>query len=270
MRAEISGLNKHRVLCIDSGNRNIYEFNEEGEAVKVAPTYGAGFEIWKSEDKYLYPHLGPEYHGICLCDINGNKLMEYKSISEIFTCQLLEDNFVLVGELTEKRIVILNPCFEIEKIIPIKSGISGHEVMRMARKQKDESYLVVHPGDKVIRQYDDKGVVIREIPTYAHTFAAQILPSSNVVYTSQTSVVEIDSLNKIVWEADAKDLSEVSPQWLTGLEILPSGNLMVCNWLGHRREGMGAPLFEINHKKEILWQLRAPNFTKNIANFKLL
>ncbi len=270
MRAEIEGLNKHRVLCIDSGNKNIYEFNELGEAVNVAPTYGAGFEIWKSEDKYLYPHLGPEYNGVCLCDINGNKLLEYKCISEIFTCQLLEDNFVLVGELTEKRIVILNPSFEIEKIIPIKSEISGHEVMRMARKQNDESYLVVHPGDRVIRQYDDKGEVIREIPTHKNTFAAHVLPNSNVVYTSQTSIVEVDSFNKVVWEADAKDLSEISPQWLTGLEVLPNGNFMVCNWLGHGCEGMGAPLFEINYKKEILWQLSAPDFTKNIANIKLL
>lgn len=269
MKAEIKGENKYNILAIDSTGK-IYEFGKTGEITTEIETFGAGFEIWKIGENYLYPHLGPAYNGVCMVDKNGNIIYNYNSNSEVFTCQPLENGFVLVGELTEKRIVILNSKFEIDKTIPIKSNATGHEVMRMARKQEDGTYLVVHPGDCAIRQYDDAGNVLLEIPTYPDTFAAHILPNSNIVYSAQTAIIEVNKSGEIVWKADINDLKEVSPQWLTGLEVLKNGNYLVCNWLGHGREGMGTPLFEINKYKEIVWSLSAENIVKNTANMKIL
>ena len=267
MNVSIKGNLSYDILVVDSSGK-MFEFDRNGNVISEIPTRGAAFEIWKIGGNYLYPHLGNK--GISLVDKTGDVIKTYVSESEIFTCQPLDNGGAVVGELTQKRIVELDSEFKISKIIPVKSEISGHEVMRMARKLKDGTYLVVHPGDCAIRQYDMDGNVVLEIPTYKNTFAAHLLDDGNVVYTSQTAVVIADRTGNTVWKADSEDLEETAPQWLTGLEILDNGNFLVCNWLGHNREGMGAPLFEIDRNKNIIWSLRAPEILKNSANIKAL
>lgn len=270
MQAAIKGRNPHRLLCVDSGAEQILEFAPDGTVETTVPTIGAAFEVWRLGNTYLYSHLGREHHGVCLVDADGRILREYRTDSEVFTCQPTADGGVLIGELTSKRLIWLAEDWSVRAAIPIRSAVSGHEVMRMARQQPDGSFLVVHPGDCCIRQYTPTGNLLREVPTRPDTFAAHNLPNGHLVYTAQTTIIEVDTAGHVVWEADADDLAAIAPRWLTGLEVLPDGSYVVCNWLGHGCEGQGAPLFGINRQKEILWQLYAPEFTRNIANVKVL
>ena len=270
MQAKIEGHNPYRLLCVDSGTAQILELTPSGVVEAIVPTIGAAFEVWKLGDAYLYPYLGSTGNGVCLVNAHGEPLRHYRTNSEVFTCQPTGDGGVLVGELTAKRLVWLAADWSVRAVIPVQSTVSGHEVMRMARRQPDGSFLVVHPGDRCIRQYAESGELLREIPTYPDTFAAHGLPNGHIVYTAQTAIVEVDAAGRVVWEATAADLAAIAPRWLTGLEVLPDGSYVVCNWLGHGCEGQGAPLFAINRQKEILWKLYAPEFTRNLANMKVL
>lgn len=270
MQATIKGNNSHRLLCVDSGAEQILEFTSDGRVETIVPTIGSAFAVWKLDNAYLYPYFGRNHNGVCLAAADGRVLREYRTDSEVFTCQPAKNGGVLVGELTTKRLAWLAADWSVQTVIPVHSAVSGHEVMRMARQQEDGSFLVVHPGDCCIRQYTQKGELIREVPIRPDAFAAHSLPDGHIVYTAQTSIVEVDATSHVIWEAGTDDLTAVSPRWLTGLEVLSDGSYVVCNWLGHGCEGQGAPLFGINRQKEILWRLYAPKFTRNIANVKVL
>ena len=37
-------------------------------------------------------------------------------------------------------------------------------------------------------------------------------------------------------------------RWFAGIQVLPGGNILVCN------AGGKVPFFEVDHKKEVIWQ----------------
>lgn len=269
-KAHINGLFKP-ILTVDSARCTIINFNQKGEVVFELPTYGASFESWLlGTGNYLYCYLSSKGHGIQVVTPENEIITDYKTDSEVFSCQPLDNGYVLVGELTEKRITIIAPNGRLEKIIPVKSATSGHEVMRSARKLRGGEYLVVHPGDCVIRQYDGIGTVLWEAKTRPNTFGAVERKNGNIIYTSQTALVELDISGNEIWTFEASDAPQLGIHWLTGLHLLSNGNIVVCNWLGHGMEGAGIPLFEVNNEKQIIWSLAAHEFTSNLANVQAL
>lgn len=270
-RAILHGDRRHAIVCVDSGNGAIYECGPEGELVRELTGCGGAFDVWKLPDgSYLYCHIGPDHHGVRLVDGENHVLAEYRCESEVFGCQPLADGGFLVGELTAARLTEVTRGGEIARVIPIKTQAPPHERMRMVRRRPDGTYLVNQPGDRVIRRYDAAGTVLAEIPTCGDTFAVVEDERGHIYYTGQTCIVETDAQGREVWKADAADLKAVRPQWLTGLQLLANGNLLVCNWLGHGCEGQGVPLFEIDRDKAIRWTLEAPDWTRNIANLQVL
>lgn len=270
-QAVITGINRHPIITVDTGRAKIFEFDENGNVVFELPTHGACFDVWLLPDQtYLYCHLGPDSHGVRIVDRKNNILADYVTESEVFGCQPLPNGDILVGELTQKRLTEVKCNSEINKIIPLRCDISGHEAMRMVRKHPDGTYLVNQPGDRVIRRYDFNGNILQEISTPGNTFAVAEDDYGHIYYTAQTCIIETDAAGNEVWCATREDLAEINPRWLTGMQLLVNGNLIICNWLGHGYEGKGIPLFEINRNKEILWTLEAPSFTGNLANMQVL
>lgn len=270
-QAVITGIHRHHIISVDSARAKIFEFDEDGNVIFELPTYGASFDVWKLPDQtYLYCHLGPDCHGVRIVDRDNNILSDYKTASEVFGCQPLPDGDILIGELTQKRLTEVSRDGEIIKVIPLHCNIGGHEAMRMARKRPDGTYLVNQPGDRVIRRYDENGNILLNISTPGDTFAVIESDNGHIYYTARTCIVETDATGNEIWCATCEDLADINPRWLTGMELLQNGNLIVCNWLGHGFEGKGIPLFEINRDKEILWKLEAPSFTSDLANMQVL
>lgn len=270
--ATISGENRHDFICVDSALHSILEFNQDGFLTREIKTHGSAFDIWMlPNNNLLYCHLGSSgEHGVRVIDWEGNILTDYVTSSEVFSCQPLQNGNILVGELTSTRLVEVNNLGLIEKVINIKCKIGGHQAMRMVRMQLDGTYLVNQPGDKVIRRYTEDGDIIQEIDTLGDTFAVIEKENGNILYTAKEDIVETDSKGEILWRVNMDDIPEIGVKWLTGMQLLPNGNLIVCNWLGHGHEGSGVPIFEINYDKKVVWKFEAPEFTANISNMQLL
>jgi hypothetical protein len=60
--------------------------------------------------------------------------------------------------------------------------------------------------------------------------------------------------NELVWEWNAEDHPELGVYHLTGFELLPSNELLVCNWLGHYPLHKGIPMFSVDFDKNITWK----------------
>ncbi len=243
---------------IDSGTRSIFTFDGTGKLLSELPTEGVGYDFWILPDGnilYCFPYGGPARGCTRIVSPENEILMEYSSGGNVFSAQPLEGGYVLVGELLEKRLAVVSPRGVLEEVIPIKSETDGSNVMRMARRQPDGTYLVVHPGDQALRVYDGKGNSLEETPTRKDTFSAVRLKNGNLLYTSQTALVEVKPGGEEVFSVGKEDLPELNIHWLTGLQVLPDGHAVVVNWLGHGHEGTGVPVFELDENGKLVWTI---------------
>src|SRR5207249_11998027 len=122
-----------------------------------------------------------------------------------------------------------------------------HRDTRMARKLANGNYLVCHEGDGKVREYDPKGKVVW---TYTldlggrprsdghgpeghgtEVFAALRLANGNTLIAcgNGNRVIEVTPAGQVVWSIEQNELPGITLAWVTTLQLLPSGNLIVGN-----------------------------------------
>jgi len=57
---------------------------------------------------------------------------------------------------------------------------------------------------------------------------------------------------------------------MTGMEILPNGNLVLTNWLGHNQFGKAPHAFEITRDKRVVWVYNDQSILKTMSSIQLL
>ena len=72
--------------------------------------------------------------------------------------------------------------------------------------------------------------------------------NAKTIICSQQSVVEIGSKDEVVWFLEGKELPQIGVRWFAGIQVLPSGNLFLCN------AGGKVTFVEITRDKRIVWQ----------------
>ncbi|TAN36789.1 MAG: hypothetical protein EPN23_08260 [Verrucomicrobia bacterium] len=82
------------------------------------------------------------------------------------------------------------------------------------------------------------------------------LPNGNTLISADGAVTEYDVANTIIWRIDGEWLPNIQIGVLAGLERLPNGNTIVCNWnTRDTGEKVGAHIFEVTPDKRIVWQV---------------
>jgi hypothetical protein len=56
----------------------------------------------------------------------------------------------------------------------------------------------------------------------------------------------------MVWEVTSEELPELGIRWFAGIQVLPTGNILLCN------AGGKVPLAEINREKKVVWKAEIP------------
>ena len=74
---------------------------------------------------------------------------------------------------------------------------------------------------------------------------------------TQKRVIEVTPGKKVVWELTAKDAPDVNLTWVSSLQVLKNGNLVVGNFL-RGQEGKGAHAFEVDPGQEGGVDVRRP------------
>ena len=84
-------------------------------------------------------------------------------------------------------------------------------------------------------------------------------------------VFEVTPQKETVWELTAADVPELNLTWVTSLQILDNGNLVVANFL-RGQEGRGAHAFEVTHddQKKIVWKFADHDLIKSITMVRVL
>jgi hypothetical protein len=214
------------------------------------------------QDVWLLPNgniLTTYYQGVREVTRDKRVVWEFKTEkpNEIPNCQPLPDGNVLIGIVGECRLIEVNRRGDMVREVKLSTPEkTPHAQFRMCRKTPEGTYLVPFTAEGAVREYNAQGRVLRQFPSAPSPIAALRLPNGNTLISAGGAVTEYDRDNHIVWRVDSTWLPGIEFGILAGLQRLPNGNTIVCNW-NTRDTGdrIGAHLFEVTPDKRIVWQV---------------
>lgn len=267
---------QRRVLVADSSKGRIAIINEQGKTAWEA-------KIGPLHDLHLLPNghilFQKSWTEVVELDrASGETVWKYdalagtskpKSRVEIHAFQRLPDGSTMIAESGRSRIIEVNPQGEIVHEIPLQvSEPHPHRDTRLVRKLASGNYLVCHEGDGLVREYDSTGEVVWTclVPLFGRSpkkghgvegygnqcFAALRLANGNTLISTGNGhrVIEVTPANEVVWQLTADDLPGIELAWVTTLQVLPSGNIV----LGNCHAGPENPqVIEVTREKEVVW-----------------
>ncbi len=196
----------------------------------------------------------------------------YKGAVEIHAFQRLANGLTMVAESGNRRIIEVDRDDKIVHEIPLTvEHPNSHRDTRLARKLDNGNYLVCHEGDGKVREYDSTGKVVWSYtldlagrprsPGHGpeghgtEVFGAVRLPKGNTLIATGNGnrVIEVTPDGKTVWSLGHDELPGIRLAWVTTLEVLPSGNVIV----GNCHAGPDNPqLFEVTRDKKVVWTFK--------------
>jgi hypothetical protein len=270
--AETTG---HRVLAQDKGH--VVILNEKGDVEWEVPCRytshdidllpNGNFLLHMSDTKIV--EMTPEKKIVWT---HESKPTDAKRGVQIHAFQRLENGNTMISESGNCRIIEVDKDDKIVKEIPLTvEHRSTHSDTRLVRKLENGHYLVAHENDGAVREYDEAGKVVW---TYKigmnnrrasgghgveghgdHVYSAYRLPSGNTLIGcgNGNRVIEVTPEGKVVWSVEQKELPGITLAWVTMLEVLPNGNIVI----GNCHAGPENPqLIEVTRDKKVVWTLK--------------
>lgn len=263
----------HAFVCADYTQGKVFVVSSEGKAIWEYPAENCN-DLWVLPNGNLLFNTG---HGVKEVTRNKEVVFSYESKSEIYACQRLDDGNTFIGECNAGRLLEVNPAGEIIKSIQLlPDGVDGgHSYMRNARELENGNYLVAHYGLDKVCEYDDAGKLVREIPVKGGPHSVIRLPNGNTLiacsdHNGDPQVVELDKNDKTVWQLTKNELPGIELKFMTGMQCLANGNLVLTNWLGHNNFGKAPHAFEITRDKKIVWVYKDNTFLKTMSSIQLV
>lgn len=148
---------------------------------------------------------------------------------------------------------------------------SAHSDVRMGHQLENGHYLLAHEKEGRVTEYTRDGEIVwdYEVPLFGRkrkgghgpeAFGNQVynalrLKNGNTLIATGNghSVLEVTPDQKIVWKIEQDDLPGITLAWVTTLEVLPNGNILI----GNCHAGPKNPQFiEVTRDKKVVWTFR--------------
>jgi outer membrane protein assembly factor BamB len=188
---------------------------------------------------------------------------------EVHAFQRVAEGRTMVAESGRARIIEVGKQGAILKQIKMKvDHPSTHSDTRLARKLSNGHYLVAHEADGKVREYDEKGEVVweYEVPLFGKEkkgghgpeawgnslFCALRLGNGNTLIATGNGhgVIEVTPGKEIVWQVTQDELPGIKLAWVTTLQVLKDGNIVIGNCHAGKEQPQ---IVEITREKEVVW-----------------
>jgi outer membrane protein assembly factor BamB len=168
----------------------------------------------------------------------------------------------------------VDPKGGIVHVTPLTTTEKGaHLQVRNIHKLANGNILAGHEGEGAVREVDPSGKVVWEYTGVANAGEGQRLPNGNTLIScgTQKRVIEVTPAKEIVWEFGAKDAPELNITWVSSVQRLKNGNLLVGNFL-RGQEGKGAHAVEVTHDKEkrVVWKWDDHSLIKSLTTVRVI
>jgi hypothetical protein len=264
----------HRVIAQDRGHVAIVD--PQGKVEWEVPCAFTSHDIAVLPNGNFLLHTGPA----TIVEMTPGKqvVWQYESRPaegysrpvEIHAFQRLPDGLTMIAESGNRRIIEVDKEGRIVHQIPLTvDHPNSHRDTRLARKLANGHYLVCHEGDGVVREYDGTGKVVwsyaldlngrPETPGHdghgTNVFDAIRLRNGHTLIAggNNNRVLEVTPRGKVVWSVDYNELPGIRLYWVTTLQMLPNGDLII----GNTHAGPDNPqLIEITRDKKVVWTFK--------------
>ena len=269
----------HRILAADSSKKRIAIIGRDGEIeweFKIGPLHDlhllADGNILFQVNWTRLVELNPKTNDVVweydAQRMNGNT----EKRVEVHAFQRLAGGRTMIAESGRGRIIEVDRDGRIAHEVALQiAQPSPHHDTRLVRKLDNGNYLVSQEKLGIVREYDPVGQVVWEfsVPLFDRqrkgghgleafgnsTFSAIRLANGNTLVATGNghSVLEVTPEKRIVWELQQNDLPGIQLGWVTTLEALPNGNLV----LGNCHAGPNNPqVIEITRDKRVVWSYK--------------
>ncbi len=206
---------------------------------------------------------------------------------EIHAFQRLANGTTMVAESGPGNVVEIGADLKLVHSMSLQvTQPDAHRDTRLVRKLASGTYLVCHEGDGLVREYDPSGKTVWEYavplfdrkPAGGHgveafgnqCFSAVRLPSGNTLIGTGNghSILEVTPAGQIIWSLHQNDLPGIQLAWVTSLQVLPSGNILINNC----HAGPTNPqLIEVSRMKRVVWSFTDfDRFGDSLTNSQIL
>jgi hypothetical protein len=248
---------KHHVMAIEYPGR-LLEISAEGEKLweHQTPSLTVMFNVLPSGNVF-FPH-GGDKRGAQEIDRQHNVVWSYESTAgELLGGERLPNGNSLLGEGGPARALELDAAKQVVRSIPVATTeTQAHGQIRHVHRLASGNVLVSLESEGVARELDPSGNTVWEFAGVTKIHSAIRLASGNTLIGGGESkrVIEVTSAGQVAWEFSASDAPELGLAWITSVQPLKNGNVLVCNWLG-ASGGAGVHAFEVTRDKQVVWKL---------------
>lgn len=284
----------HRFLAADSSKKTIAIIREDGTTeweMKIGPLH----DLHQLENGHLL--LQTSWTRIVEVDPKSDKVVwEYDAGTqngnrdrkiEVHAFQRLSDQRTMIAESGSSRLLEVEAGGQIARNVPLQvKSPHPHRDTRLVRRIENGNYLVCHEGDGIVKEYRPDGQVVwqYEVPLFdkapagghgpeAHgnqCFCALRLANGNTLLSTGNGhrVLEVSPEREIVWQLQNADLADIQLGWLTTLQVIPSGNIVI----GNCHAGQSQPqIIEVTRDKKVVWSFRDfERFGNALTNTQIL
>lgn len=266
---------KHRLLLFEYGKgpNRLLELDTSGKVVweHKPPSIAVIFEVLPN-GHVLYAY-GGKPTGVREVTRQGEEVWNYVSqCPQVLGCQRLANGNTLVAEQGPCRAVEVNSKGDVVRITPLKTSVeSYHLQVRNVHKLANGNILAAHEGEGAVREVDVEGNVVWEYTGVENAGDAQRLKNGNTLISSGTQkrVIEVTPDKKIAWQFTAADAPELNITWVSSIQQLPNGHILVGNFL-RGQEGKGAHAFEVTRDKKVVWKWDDHRFITSLTTVRAL
>jgi len=188
-----------------------------------------------------------------------------------FSCQRLDNGNTMIGENSTGRVLEVDKAGKIVFELPTTPVTVGqHHNMRMVRKLPGGNYLVCHSGAHIVKEYTPEGKVVLEIKTPELAFAAIRTAANTTLVSTLKDITEYDAHGTVLWKFSNTDLPGVVITNMTGMHLLPNGNIATSCYRIYNNKKEGTAIFEITHDKKLVWRYANPHGDSSIMAVECL
>jgi len=178
--------------------------------------------------------------------------------AEVHSVQPLPGGLFLIGESHSDGTSFLyemDKTTTISHTVKVTLGGGSHGQFREVRKTPQGTYITSQLNGKAM-EWDANGARLNTYP--CGSFVGIRLPDGNTLIScgDDHRLIEVNPQNAIVWQVGQNDIPGNTLFFVAGLQRLPNGNTVVCNWPGHAGGSAQPQVFEITRDKKVVWQVR--------------
>lgn len=257
------GKGPNRFVELDGDGRPVWEFRP--------PSITVIFQVLPNGN-ILFGY-GGQPTGVREITSRGTTVFDHVSGSrQVFGCERLANGNTLVAEQGPCRAVEVDPRGAVVRVTPLTTSVEGYHLqVRNVHRLPNGNILAAHEGEGAVREVDAGGKVVWEYTGVTNTGEALRLGNGNTLICcgTQKRLIEVTPDKRIVWEFKAEDAPDLNVTWVSSVQRLRNGNLLVGNFL-RGQEGKGAHAFEVTRDKRVVWKWADHGLVSSLTTVRAL